>query len=137
MERHIERQPVEIGPPFGFEEEDWKWFVESRLEGKPDDEDLRIIGELSRLPKELFLRNHNTFSQIHSPEKQTRIESNLEKWANSDEKESKKTEDDEMREYFKGRVKYYRLFLEFVRKRSGMAALHLNRLFERRKETQE
>lgn len=134
MERLIERQPVEIGPPFGFEERDWEWFVEIRLEGKPDDEDLRIIGELSRLPKEIFLIHHNTFGiGVGFKDIPARFRREIEEA----QEISRSAEDEKEKKRWENRAKYKELFLQFVGKHGGgeearMAAYHLNRLFERR-----
>lgn len=129
MERVIDRKPVGI-EAFGFEAGDWRDFVEDRLGNEPDGEDLRIIGELSRLPKEPFLVNHNTFGYAHIDGE--RLLSQLERGAKRDEELLRETKNERLVARLKASVGYYRLMHDFVEKRGRHAAGHLNRIFERR-----
>lgn len=129
-ERSVEQQPVEKRP-FGFSQEDWDDFARARLDGAPDDEDLRIIGELSKLPKDPFLANHNTFGYSHIDGEQ--LISQLKRQSESKRAQCGNAINEREGFRFEASAEYYRLMASFVEKRGRHAANHLNGLFERRK----
>ena len=107
-------------------EDDFKKFIEVR-EIKP--EDFHLIEELSRYPKNFFiLELHNYFG--FSRENTVR---DLERDIKYQKEEIERTHDEELKSAFEKRVEFLSLFLEFAKKYDWTACLHLNGVFERRK----
>ncbi len=101
-------------------------FQEFLTDDNVTEEGKAIIRELAKLPKSVFLENHNSFSRKFEPggigkEFRARQTYNEKRAATSDAEDSK----------LSGvRATYYQLMAEFAEMFDGCVALRLNRLFE-------